>query len=279
MASITWRWKEFEIVKHVQSYLVLFGLFWLLACAEPGKTRLPLFAHLKANYPGYFHHGGNYRNHELLHMLGVQQNRKLLIHDTSALRLSYALNQIGGVHSLGTNMIHLSKYGQDSLTGRDSLQLIFLPISFGPYLADKYGYPNVSKLHEQDPLVTKHTFWKKQGILRVITYTKSSNQPKGHVALWDCTHFHQSKDWIAGHSLLTVEFWESPDSNCVGITDPDPSLSRLNFDPWNPGSLPKLPLLPSEQKKYLKTHLIAKNARHSAHKQENMRVKAKVPYA
>ena len=143
-------------------------------------------------------------------MLGLQQNRKLLLHDTSALRLSYALNQIGGVHSLGSSMIHLSKFGQDSLTGRDSLQLIFLPISFGPYLADKYGYPNVSKLHEQDPLVTKHTFWKKQGILRVITYTKSSNQPKGHVALWDCNHFHQSKDWIAGHSLLTVEFWESP---------------------------------------------------------------------
>ena len=143
-------------------------------------------------------------------MLGVQQNNKYLLHDTSALRLSHTLNKIGGVHSLGKTMIHLSKYGQDSLRGSDSLQLIFLPISFGPFLADKYRFPNISKLHEQDPLVTKHNFWKKQGILRVITYTRASNQPKGHVALWDCNHFHQSKDWIAGHTLLTVEFWESP---------------------------------------------------------------------
>lgn len=265
------------MVKNMLCYWVLVGILGVLAHADPGKLRLPLFAHLKTNYPGYLHHGGNYRNHELLHMLGVQQNRKLLLHDTSALRLSYALNKIGGVHSLGKNMIHLSKYGQDSLTGSDSLQLIFLPISYGPYLADKYGYPNISKLHEQDPLLTKHTFWKKQGILRVITYTKASNQPKGHVALWDCNHFHQSKDWIADNSLLTVEFWESPDSNCAGVTDPDPSVSRPRFDPHNPASLPQsLVQSRSERTKFLKSHLLPKNARHSAHKERDNRLKNNV---
>lgn len=265
------------MVKHLQSYLVLLFLFGVVAFGDPGKTSLPLFAQLKGKYPGYLHHGGNYRNHELLHMLGVKRNTTLLLHDTSALRLSYALNKIGGEHSLGTSMIHLSKYGQDSLAGRDGLQLIFLPISFGPYLADKYGFPNVSKLHEQDPLLTKHTFWKKQGILRVITYTKSSNQPKGHVALWDCTRFHQSKDWIAGHSLLTVEFWESPDSNCEGVNDPDPAMSHPRVDPNNPASLPQLLQRPSERRKFLKTHLVAKNARHSAHKERERRIRSNVP--
>ena len=175
-------------------------------------------------------------------MLGIQQNRTLLLHDTSALRLSFALNQIGGAHSLGTSMVHLSKFGQDSLTGPDGLQLIFLPISFGPYLADKYGYPNISRLHEQDPLVTKHTFWKKQGILRVITYTKSSNQPKGHVALWDCNHFHQSKDWIAAHSLLTVEFWESPGTvNPVLFSRLSSFKHEFTYYPWLKGAKCKRP--------------------------------------
>lgn len=266
-------------------YLVLLGCLGVLAHAEPGKVRLPFFAHLKHNYPGYLHHGGNFRNHHLLHMLGLQQNSKLLLHDTSALRLSFALNRIGGVHSLGRTMIHLSKYGQDSLTGKDHLQLIFLPISFGPYLADKYGFPNISKLHVQDPLVTKHNFWKKQGILRVITYTKSSNQPKGHVALWDCDHFHQSKDWIAGHSLLTVEFWESPDSNCEGVKEPDPLVSHPKFDPQKPSSLQQSPSAniklqsPSDRIKYLKSHLLPKNARHSNHKQRDIRLETNVPYA
>ena len=54
------------------------------------------------------------------------------------------------------------------------------------------------------------TFWGKQGMLRVITYTNKHNTPKGHVALWDCNHFHQAKDWIAGKTLISVEFWESP---------------------------------------------------------------------
>lgn len=134
----------------------------------------------------------------------------MLLHDTSALRLSFTFNKIGGQHSLGKNPIHLSKYGKDSIPGEDNLQYIFHPIAYGPYMADKYGYPNVSRLHEVDPVNTKKHFWGRQGILRVITYTKLENRPKGHVALWDCNHFHQTRDWITHHSLITVEFWESP---------------------------------------------------------------------
>jgi hypothetical protein len=163
---------------------------------------------MKANYPGYKHQGGIVRNHRLLRLIGCRPDK--LLHDTSALRLSYALNKIGGVHSLGKNLIRLSKFGEDSVVGKDGLQYIYHPIAYGPFLADKYGYPSVSKLHQMDPVHTKKNFWGKQGILRVITYTQHSNLPIGHVALWDCNGFFQSKDWIAMHSLITVEFWESP---------------------------------------------------------------------
>lgn len=141
-------------------------------------------------------------------MIGCK--RDLLLHDTSALRLSYAFNKVGNEHSLGRSIIHLSRKGVDSVTGRDGLQYLYHPIAYGPYLADKYGYPTISKLHQSDPISTKQNFWGKQGILRVITYRKIKNLPVGHVALWDCDHFHETKDWISGHSLITVEFWEAP---------------------------------------------------------------------
>jgi len=181
------------------------------------QSSLPLFKDLAANYPGYKHYGGNYRNHELLRHLDLRNTSNLLIHDTSALRLSESLNRIGGVHSLGTQLIRLSKFGHDSVEGKNSMQYIYLPIAFGPYLADKYGYPNISKLHVTDPSLTKHTFWGQQGILRVITYTSHGNKPKGHVALWDCDHFYQSKDWISDNSLLTVEFWLSPGNTALNM--------------------------------------------------------------
>ncbi|XP_067657954.1 uncharacterized protein [Haliotis asinina] len=196
---------------YILLHLLILGV--LQASTEP--IQLPSFAKLQANYPGYWNFGGRLHNHHLLTMIGTHSN--LLLHDTSALRLSYALNKVSGVHSLGKNTIRLSKYGTDSVPGKDGLQYIYHPIAYGPFMADKYGYPTVSKLHQMDPIDTKKNFWGKQGILRVITYTKKLNRPKGHVALWDCNHFHQSKDWIAGHSLITVEFWESPDSNCTNM--------------------------------------------------------------
>lgn len=197
-------------------FLVLLGLYLSWSTAH---TVLPSFQQLKANYPGYRHHGGYIRNNHLIKMIGCQSEK--LLHDSSALRLSYALNKIGEPHSLGTSLIRLSKFGEDSVVGRNGLQYIYHPIAYGPFLADKYGYPSISKLHQKDPIHTKKNFWGKQGILRVITYTQHSNLPVGHVALWDCNKFFQSKDWIAMHSLITVEFWESPDSNCSGNATSD----------------------------------------------------------
>ncbi|KAK3741352.1 hypothetical protein RRG08_034397 [Elysia crispata] len=196
----------------------------------PDDTRiqLPTFKELRQHYPGYAHFGGVLHNHQLVEAIGCDsQHTDLLLRDTSALRLSAAFNKIGGAHSLGRELIRLSKYGRDSIAGRDGLQYLYHPIAYGPYLADKYGYPTVSKLHQQDALDTEKNFWGQQGLLRIITYTHRGNTPKGHVALWDCNHFHQAKDWItkaAGHSLITVEFWRSPDSDCSHMpTTPAPT--------------------------------------------------------
>ena len=112
-----------------------------------------------------------------MRLLQIQDNPDLLLHDTSALRMSYTLNRIGYQHSLGSEPIKLSKYGTDSVQGRHGDQHIFHPLAFGPYLADKYGYPNVSKLHLFDPVKTKEIFRNKQGIMRVITYTQRDNEP------------------------------------------------------------------------------------------------------
>ena len=174
------------------------------------QIELPLFADLKKHYPGFHNSGGLYHRHDVMRLLQIQDNPDLLLHDTSALRMSYTLNRIGYQHSLGSEPIKLSKYGTDSIQGIHGDQYIFHPLAFGPYLADKYGYPNVSKLHLFDPVKTKESFKNKQGIMRVITYTQRDNEPKGHVALWDCNGFFKARDFMSGHTLLSVEFWESP---------------------------------------------------------------------
>lgn len=165
---------------------------------------------MKKLYPGYYHFGGIYRNRHIVRLLGIENSVNMLLHDTTALRLSYTFNKIGNQHSLGSDVIRLSKNGTDSVPGKYDFQYIFHPLAFGPYLADKYGYPTVTKMHLFDPVKTKESFTNKQGIMRVITYTQHDNEPKGHIVLWDCKGAHQSRDFFSGHTLLSVEFWESP---------------------------------------------------------------------
>lgn len=172
--------------------------------------QLPPFSEMKKYYPGFYNFGGACRNHEIIKLLGIEDSANMLLHDTTALRLSYTLNRIGNQHSLGNDVIRLSKNGTDSVSGKDGLQFIFHPLAFGPYLADKYGYPTVTKMHLFDSAKTIASFSNKQGIMRVITYTQHDNKPKGHLVLWDCNRVYQSRDFFYGHTLLSVEFWESP---------------------------------------------------------------------
>ncbi|XP_045189406.1 uncharacterized protein LOC123546857 [Mercenaria mercenaria] len=207
--------------------LILTSILVKLMAAE--TIQLPHFAQMKNYYPGFYHFGGACRNREIVTLLGVEDSVNMLLHDTTALRLSYTLNKIGNQHSLGNDVIRLSRNGTDSVPGKDGLQHIFHPLAFGPYLADKYGYPTVTKMHLFDPVKTKASFANKQGIMRVITYTQHDNKPKGHIVLWDCNGVYQSRDFFYGHTLLSVEFWESPDTNCNG-GQPDNTKDKVQID-------------------------------------------------
>lgn len=187
---------------------------------ESGKIQFPPFSQMKTFYPGFKHFGGNYRNHDIVSLLGIGDSAHLLLHDTTALRLSYVLNKIGNQHSIGHDVIRLSQYGTDSVPDKNGVQYIFHPLAFGPFLADKYGYPSVTKMHLFDPVKTKEAFRNKQGIMRVITYTQKDNEPKGHIALWDCSGFYKARDFFYGHTLLSVEFWEATDSDCSSSSLP-----------------------------------------------------------
>ena len=131
-------------------------------------------------------------------------------HNTASLRMSWTLNRYSGRHGIGTQPIYLSHEGRDSITGKDGQEYIFRNTAFGPFLAEKYGNPTaimLDPLHHEPNVTTEH-FKDKQGVIRFISYHK--DHAGGHIALWDCDHFHQSKDWSTEHHIISVEFWESP---------------------------------------------------------------------
>ncbi|XP_069139027.1 uncharacterized protein [Argopecten irradians] len=179
----------------------------------PQKIQLPLFQKLKFHYPGQKHFGGSYTHSDVLHSIDVTRHLGFP-KDTSAIRLSYALNKLGPPHSLGRAPIELSGRFGDSVVGKNGLQYIYHAIAFGPYLAEKYGDPNLSVLHQVNAADMKKKYWGKQGILQIITYSNNGGKPKGHIALWDCYHLYESNDWVEKNRLVTTAFWETPDSNC-----------------------------------------------------------------
>ena len=104
----------------------------------------------------------------------------------------------------------LSKKGRDSITGKDGMEYIFKNIAVGPFLAAKYGNPEYVKLdksRDQSSDVMSG-FRHRQGIVRLVNY--NHHHPAGHVGLWDCDHFVESRDWTHDTQLIGVEFWETP---------------------------------------------------------------------
>ncbi|XP_021371920.1 uncharacterized protein LOC110462319 [Mizuhopecten yessoensis] len=198
-------------MKHIFLIVSLFsGLPYEI---HPEKVQLPSFQKLKLYYPGQKHFGGQFTHSDILHSVGVVHHIGFP-HDTSAIRLSSVLNKLGPPHSLGRSPIKLSGRFGDSFVGRNGLQYIYHAIAFGPYLADKYGEPDLSVLHQVNAVNMKKKYWGKQGILQIITYSNTGGKPKGHIALWDCYHLHESNDWIEKNRLVTAAFWETPDSDC-----------------------------------------------------------------
>ncbi|CAH1783043.1 unnamed protein product [Owenia fusiformis] len=166
---------------------------------------------MKQYYLGYTQYSGNFRDQDVIKLIGG--SGKTRFHDTAALRLSYVLNRIGHEHAIGTKRIKISKHNKDSYRGGNNEQYIFRNVAFGPYLAKKYGNPIILKPHKYNSAKTMWPILGKQGLVRFVTYQKQ--KPNGHIALWDCDKFYQSPDWTKENRLVSVEFWESPDSHCT----------------------------------------------------------------
>ncbi len=171
---------------------------------------LPKFEQMLLLYPGYYLHGGQYRDAEILKLIGGN-TRAMHSHNTASLRMSYALNQYGGRHAIGTQPIILSTRGRDSITGHDNQEYIFRNTAFGPFLAAKYGNPIVELPDKHDHTQTMIPYMGKQGIVRLVSY--HHHHAGGHVALWDCDHFYNSRDWTTEMHIISVEFWETPGKN------------------------------------------------------------------
>ena len=173
------------------------------------QVELPKFSQMCLLYPGYTRYGGHYTDSDIIHLIGGNNSHVTTkVHNTASIRMSRMLNQYGGRHAVGTEPILLSHLGADSYTGKDGQQYIFRNTAFGPFIAAKYGNPSTVKPNRRDHTQTMTPFLGKQGIVRLVSYHRT--HAGGHVALWDCKNFFQSKDWTMERHILSVEFWEAP---------------------------------------------------------------------
>lgn len=180
------------------------------------QLKLPTWKQLSTSYPGYKHKGqGKYTNLELFLRLGKAPLPDEDKEDTSALRLSFALNKLGGSHRLGTDEIHISKtFDNDSVKGKDGQQYIYRTMAFGPFLAMKYKSPELIRTDPLDPDLPKRTLKGKRGIVRFVAFYNKNKHADARIALWDCDHVFEARNLGKMHHLISVEFWELPDSSC-----------------------------------------------------------------
>jgi hypothetical protein len=206
----------------------------LLLLVSPSEAfmEMPKFSQLRLLYPGYPQYGGHYSSEKLMEfIIGPESNSTGLRHaqhSTAAVRMSWTLNRYAGRHAIGTEPIYLSHVGRDSFTGRDGQQYIHRNTAFGPFLAARYGNPIVCwgaaaggqqrTESRAEPKTLTAPLVGRQGIVRVVSYRRQHED--GHVGLWDCSRFHQSRDWTNETHVIAVEFWEAADSYCppdVGV--------------------------------------------------------------
>ncbi|XP_067938042.1 uncharacterized protein [Watersipora subatra] len=192
------------------------GLTLLALATTVLATELPSWRDLSKHYPGYKHNGkGQYTNLEIFAIVGkapLPQERK---EDTSALRLSLAFNRLGGEHSLGATEIHISKnHEHDSVMGRDGQQYIYRTIAYGPFLAMKYGSPELIRTDPLKPGLAEKTIKDRRGIVRYVLFHKSSKLADARIGLWDCDQLLNMRQLNHIHHLISVEFWELPGSKC-----------------------------------------------------------------
>ena len=206
------------------------------------QMETPKFSQLRLLYPGYLRHGGRYATDDVMQLvLGVNSyataalvDRESLRAGASAVRLSWTLNRYGGRHAVDPHSVSL----RDTLTGADGRPYIYRSEAFGPYLAARYGAPVVQRLTADDdgddrgrrrPRRRRKPSWPsltgRQGIVRLVRYVDGRRD--GHVGLWDCDRFYESRDWSLDAHLVTVEFWEAagPCRFCTSILLLTPRMS------------------------------------------------------
>jgi len=173
------------------------------------QVELPKFSQLKLLYPGYYLHGGSYRDNQIITMVGGNHSHALSsVHNTSPLRLSWTLNRYGGRHAIGHEPVDTSDKGIASTSGSDGQEYIYRSVAFGPFLALKYGEPLAVRPPRHDVTAAMETFHGKQGIIQFLSY--GHQHTGGHVGLWDCDHLFQAKDWTAVQHIISIQLWETP---------------------------------------------------------------------
>lgn len=219
-------------------YSVIVAGLLLMNSATQAFIETPKFSQLRLLYPGYRRHGGKYTPDDVMQLvLGVNGNasaatladRESLRGGAAAVRLSWTLNRYGGRHAIGRHPVVLSGRGKDSFRGADGQQYIYRNEAFGPYLAARYGDPVVQRPkpdHDaadqgrRRPHRRPRPSWPavvgRQGIVRVVRYV--GGREDGHVGLWDCDRFHESRDWSLDAHVIAVEFWEAADSYCAPVS-------------------------------------------------------------
>lgn len=173
------------------------------------------------HYPGYKHHNlGKYTNLDIYALIGSAPPHNQRHEDTTALRLSLALNKLGGQHRLGTDEIHISKnYKTDSLRGRDGLQYIFRTTAYGPFLAMKYKSPELIRINLTEPDRTYDSIMGRRGIIRFVTFHNGARHADARILLWDCDRPYQSRDFGHMHHLISIEFWDLPGECYIILSD------------------------------------------------------------
>jgi len=183
-----------------------------------GWVEMPKFTQMQLLYPGYHMHGGHYRDQEIINLIGGNNHTLLKSHDTASLRLSYALNRYGGRHLITKSMLQQAGVDSGTYKGADRHQYIYKNTAYGPYLSAKYGNPAFIKASDNGGVIDNQLFHGKQGILHIVSYRKHTGghmtRAGGHVGLWDCDRFHQSRNFLKETQIIAVEFWEAPDSHC-----------------------------------------------------------------
>lgn len=192
---------------------VLLALYFVTNGSSVSSMPLPSYQNLTRYYPGYPGYGGSVHDNQLYVTSGALPPRRHM--DTSALRMSVTLNKLGGEHSIDSSAKLLNEGNIDYTNTAYGRLIITKAEEFGPFLENKYHSPRTFKLNGIRPRKVVHALLGKRGIVRMAVY--KYKMATARIALWDCDHFYQTRDWSLNRHLIAVDFWETPGPKCPPV--------------------------------------------------------------